>query len=216
MDLWSYQPICASSLLGSSSSWQGHVARPAAITRASSSIWTRGFHMCFVYALLCAENGLAYVGSTFDLKRRMRQHRCEIRRGKHPAKALVADWQRYGERSFRVIALEILPDDLPDFELRCAEWRWQRLFAAHGRLYITQMTRSLNTLGQLPEADVARCMTALEEAQRAGGLPPRWRRPTSSSRDAASARQRTNNLQKPRKTSRQDNKSRERAPPPAQ
>ena len=172
--------------------------------------------MCFVYALLCAQNGFAYVGSTFDLKRRMRQHRCEIRRGTHPAKALVADWQRYGEASFRVIALEILPDDLPDFELRGAEWRWQRLFAACGRLYITQMTRSLNTLGQLPEADVTRCITALEEAQRAGGLPPRRRRSASSSRNEKSALQGTNNLQKPRKKSGHDNKSNERTSPPAQ
>ena len=154
--------------------------------------------MCFVYALLCTQNGLVYVGSTFDLKRRMRNHRCEIRRGTHPAKALVADWQRYGEASFRVIALEILPDDLPDFELRGAEWRWQRLFAACGRLYITQMTRSLNTLGHLPEADVARCVTALEEAQRAGGLLPR-RRSASSSRGRKSTLQGTNNLQEPRK-----------------
>jgi GIY-YIG catalytic domain len=173
--------------------------------------------MCFVYALLCAENGLAYVGSTFDLKRRMRQHRCEIRRGTHPAKALVADWQRYGEASFRVIALEVLPDDLPDFELRGAEWRWQRLFAALGRLYITQMTRSLNTLGQLPEADVTRCMAALEEAQRVGGLPLRRRRSASSSRDEKSAREETNNPQKPRKRSRRDGKSTEEpACPPAQ
>jgi hypothetical protein len=125
--------------------------------------------MQHVYALVCTSNGLAYVGSTFDLKKRMNSHRYHLRNASHRSREMVADWHQYGESAFRLVVLESLPGDTDDFELRSAEWRWQKIFAMQGRLYVTERTKRLRGSGGLAAAEVQRCLAALQELEKQSG-----------------------------------------------
>jgi len=49
-----------------------------------------------VYALRCACSGRLYVGSTLDLSRRMREHRCALRKGRHPNAKLTYIFKKRG------------------------------------------------------------------------------------------------------------------------
>jgi group I intron endonuclease len=136
--------------------------------------------MPFVYALVCARNGFVYVGTTFDLTKRMCQHRYQLNRRTHTCQALVADWQRYGSSAFRMVVLEILPDKR-SFDFSTAQRRWQRLFASQRRLY----SKGRNGLEPLEADDVQRCLAALEEVKRHGNKQPSCGKRNASGRDDA-------------------------------
>ena len=91
--------------------------------------------MAIVYALVCRENGFAYVGVTSSKwGKRAREHKCLLRNNKHHAKRLQEDWLKYPSTSFEMIPLEET-----DYAVRgahCeAEQRWIDHYSALGKLY---------------------------------------------------------------------------------
>jgi len=69
------------------------------------------------YELFCTPTGKSYVGSTAGkLNKRMREHRCLLRAGKHSEPELQADWDKYGEDAFSI--LFILGLTCPSVEMR--------------------------------------------------------------------------------------------------
>lgn len=64
-----------------------------------------------VYAIVCTINGMQYVGSAADVRRRWSTHRWALRHGKHKNVALQTDWDQHGEEAFEFKMLAEIPDD---------------------------------------------------------------------------------------------------------
>jgi hypothetical protein len=57
--------------------------------------------ICGVYKIWCKETKKNYVGSSAkDIHGRMAHHRFLLKSGKHPARSMQADWDKYGSESF--------------------------------------------------------------------------------------------------------------------
>jgi hypothetical protein len=91
--------------------------------------------MITIYALVCQPNRKAYIGSTKgNLGKRMREHRCLLKAGRHAVKALQADWRLYGERAFAIEAIHELPFTTLAMR-RAMEVFWMDWYAEHRGLY---------------------------------------------------------------------------------
>lgn len=64
-----------------------------------------------VYRILNKVNGKFYIGSAIDIQRRWRQHRHELRSGKHANSYLQNAWNKYTEEAFQFIILEFVEID---------------------------------------------------------------------------------------------------------
>ena len=91
--------------------------------------------MAQIYALTCSVNGFAYIGvTTSKLSKRLREHRCLCRNGKHHATKLTDDWLLYGEASFSMIVLE--EGDYSHRGAHCeVEQKWIDFYQSLGKLY---------------------------------------------------------------------------------
>lgn len=89
-----------------------------------------------IYSLMCKVNGVAYIGSTKGKpSKRLREHRCLLRSGKHKCEGLQSDWALYGESQFIICTLETLGANASLDSRREAELRWMAKFEESGRLY---------------------------------------------------------------------------------
>jgi group I intron endonuclease len=72
-------------------------------------------HAPGIYQWLCAPTGKIYVGSTVDLYKRRKEHRNNLRAGRHVASHLQYAWNKYGEAAFEFSILELVmfAEDLP-------------------------------------------------------------------------------------------------------
>jgi len=61
-----------------------------------------------VYKIENKENGKKYIGSSWKIKERFKQHLSALRNNRHPNKELQKDWNEYGEESFKFEVLEIV------------------------------------------------------------------------------------------------------------
>lgn len=92
--------------------------------------------MAAVYGLTNHVNSKVYVGCTKGkLNKRLREHRCLLRQGKHAEPDLQRDWTLHGEDAFTMEILESLPDDAPTALKRERELWWMDEMARAGRLY---------------------------------------------------------------------------------
>lgn len=71
-------------------------------SRAAVPAGTRG-----VYAIVCID-GRSYVGSSKDIAHRWRDHKTELRAGRHKNKPLQEAWTQLGWPAFRIEVLEIV------------------------------------------------------------------------------------------------------------
>ena len=62
---------------------------------------------CGVYAIINSMNQRKYIGSSFDTRRRCVNHKCKLRKNKHPNAYLQADWNKCGEDKFSFVVLDI-------------------------------------------------------------------------------------------------------------
>jgi group I intron endonuclease len=85
-----------------------------------------------VYQILFKPEGLAYVGSTTDLKRRWRRHRNDLARGTHHSRYLQRLWNKYGADAFEWSVLEAV---LSESQLLATELVW-----------VKQLNPALNTI----------------------------------------------------------------------
>ena len=68
-----------------------------------------------VYLIRCAVNGKVYVGSAASsIENRWRQHRHDLRQGKHKNLPLQNAWRKYGEQAFEWSVLENCPNELAE------------------------------------------------------------------------------------------------------
>lgn len=91
--------------------------------------------MATIYAIENTINGFAYVGVTAGkLAKRFREHRCLCNTGKHHAKRMLEDWQKYGEKAFVIRALE--DAEYTHRGAHCeVEQKWIDYFDSLGKLY---------------------------------------------------------------------------------
>lgn len=67
----------------------------------------------FVYSIRCKANGKCYIGSTENIKSRLRHHAGALRSGKHYNKLLQADFNKFGEENFEARVLTTTDDCRP-------------------------------------------------------------------------------------------------------
>jgi group I intron endonuclease len=76
--------------------------------------------VCGAYAIIC-QDGRAYVGGSKNIAARWRQHKCLLRKNRHPNRKLQGAWAENGPDAFSIIVLEVA---LSDDELLSIEQRW--------------------------------------------------------------------------------------------
>lgn len=91
--------------------------------------------MAVIYALKNLQTDMVYIGCTKgNISKRMREHRCLLRAGRHSEGQLQSDWELLGESSFAMEILEAVPDESPAAK-REAELRWMKIMERRGLLY---------------------------------------------------------------------------------
>jgi len=92
--------------------------------------------MAVIYALEHIDSGQAYIGSTASkTSKRLREHRCLLRNGKHTSAKLQQDWDAFGETAFRLRILEDLGHNASFERKKSAEQLWLDRYDASGKLY---------------------------------------------------------------------------------
>lgn len=105
------------------------------------------------------------MGSSFDIESRWKQHKYNLRSGRHHARRLQGAWNRHGPNAFQLIILERL--DLPWFHpeppnLIEREQFWIDRLLAYGNGYNGRPTAS--NQGKLPEQTKARMRAGSKRA----------------------------------------------------
>lgn len=95
--------------------------------------------MVMIYGLINKLSGRTYVGCTkYKLAKRIREHRCLLKAGKHASRSLQQDWDFHGEIAFETAVFQQLPDDCSVIEKRTAELHWKKVH--RDRLYNENLT----------------------------------------------------------------------------
>ena len=90
--------------------------------------------MVTVYGLEDASTGAAYVGCTAGkIGKRMREHRCLLKAGKHSSKRLQEAWNDHAGQ-FQMKVLETMPAEVSVIEKRERELSWMKHYRAQGLL----------------------------------------------------------------------------------
>jgi hypothetical protein len=143
--------------------------------------------MVVVYALRCVTTGEAYIGCTAGkLGKRMREHRCLLRSGKHKAVRLQTRWNELGPSGFHLEVVEALPNHADVLLKRERELHWLRSYSQQGLLLNEHMvsfqpTESARLKGQpiatatvgnkwSAEANLKRRMAQLGKPKRARAM----------------------------------------------
>lgn len=96
--------------------------------------------MITIYGLVNIETNETYIGCTAGkLSKRMREHRCLLRHGKHSSQKLQSDWNKHGESHFRLNVLDTLKKDSSVIEKRELELKWMKKYASESLLYNDNM-----------------------------------------------------------------------------
>lgn len=84
-----------------------------------------------IYVIRNKANGKVYVGSSVNPKKRWREHRCNLRQGKHHAPLLQRAWNFRGEDGFHFVVIENLSSKA---EMRDREQYWMEELYAYGSM----------------------------------------------------------------------------------
>lgn len=113
--------------------------------------------MVTIYGLVNIVTGCTYVGCTAGkLGKRMREHRCLLKAGKHAAKRLQKDWNELGESGFRLNVLECLGVEASVIQKREKELFWMKKMKQEGKLYNDNETSFSPPKGAPAKAAAAR------------------------------------------------------------
>ncbi len=108
--------------------------------------------MAYIYAVRCNRTSKEYVGCTKNVAKRMREHRCLLRQGKHASASLQRDWNALGEKAFHIRVLQELPPDATVEMKRTYELWWMKLFERDGALYNENLTSFQGPPGSIEKA----------------------------------------------------------------
>lgn len=83
-----------------------------------------------IYAISHVATCRRYVGSSGDLRKRLRDHRSQLTKGTHPNQYLQRSWTKYGADAFTMEVLEVVTDltGLADAEQRHLTIAWPNVF----------------------------------------------------------------------------------------
>lgn len=92
--------------------------------------------MAIIYALENKLTGKSYIGCTSgNMAKRLREHRCLLRKGIHKVKELQNDWKKDGESNFVIKRLEEFDNTENVIFKRVRELYWMQEFSIKGKLY---------------------------------------------------------------------------------
>lgn len=110
--------------------------------------------MASIYMLTCRPNLKAYVGCTANIAKRMREHRCLLRKGKHGCIDLQFAWEYWGEGAFFMREVEKLPDDAPVSLKRERELHWMSYLQSCKRLFNDKIISFRGPPGSIEKAQL--------------------------------------------------------------
>lgn len=64
-----------------------------------------------IYMILCLVTGKFYIGSASDFCNRRKSHLCNLNKKKHSSPHMQNAWEKYGEKEFVFVCLELCPKD---------------------------------------------------------------------------------------------------------
>ncbi|MBK5239795.1 GIY-YIG nuclease family protein [Clostridium sp.] len=67
--------------------------------------------MSYIYKILNKENGKFYIGSTNNIKRRVKEHKDALNKNEHHNIHLQSAWNKYGKSKFEFLILEEIAED---------------------------------------------------------------------------------------------------------
>lgn len=92
--------------------------------------------MAMIYALENTVTGYAYIGCTSgNMAKRMREHRCLLRKGVHKVSLMQQDWKTYGESAFVIKCIEKFEDTENVVFKRARELFWMQEYSVKNKLY---------------------------------------------------------------------------------
>lgn len=65
-----------------------------------------------IYCIKCSSNNRVYIGCTYNLDKRKKEHLNELKRNKHYNKSLQDDFNKFGISEFSIFAVEQVSDEL--------------------------------------------------------------------------------------------------------
>ena len=74
----------------------------------------------------CKVSDKKYIGSTTDIKRRLKDHRSSLKYGHHKNKILQNAWNKYGESSFCFTIVEVIESEYDKYLLESREDEWMK------------------------------------------------------------------------------------------
>lgn len=90
--------------------------------------------MVTVYGLEDASTGAAYIGCTAGkIGKRMREHRCLLKAGKHTSKRLQEAWNSHADK-FQMKVLETMPAEVSVIVKRERELHWMKQYKGRNML----------------------------------------------------------------------------------
>lgn len=90
--------------------------------------------MVTIYKLEDGLTGAAYIGCTAGrIGKRMREHRCLLKAGKHSSVRLQAAWNDHADK-FQIKPVEVLPGDVSVIVKRERELFWMKEYRSRGLL----------------------------------------------------------------------------------
>ena len=77
-----------------------------------------------IYEIRCIINDKIYIGSSKNIKKRVKQHLSNLRKNKHCNRYLQFAWNKYGEKMFKFSCLENLNYDTSEEQLMLTEQKY--------------------------------------------------------------------------------------------
>ena len=103
-----------------------------------------------VYMIKNTRTGKVYIGSSWDIEQRLKEHRRCLARGKHPCKALQSDYNDLHPMTTHVLYVEAVPIGSPRMKARdkiyAMEWKFIKEYNAiengYNRMQISHIRSS--------------------------------------------------------------------------
>lgn len=89
----------------------------------------------WLYQIINVDNGMFYIGSTKNIKRRLREHRNTLKNNSHHCQHLQNAWNKYGESLFSFVSFDSLAGSVE--ELHSIEQHLLNVYHNVGLLYNT-------------------------------------------------------------------------------
>jgi hypothetical protein len=117
-----------------------------------------------VYVITNTVNGMTYIGSSYEVRKRINQHRSALRRGNHIIGLLQKDWDQFGEAKFNFVSGDLIPTEfLPGILHILEQTLIDSAYEDGRRLYnATHVTRSGSGIRHLLATAAARAMAQTE------------------------------------------------------